>query len=172
MAVYAERHVRAKDKRNRREGHPRPWPPLPNLCTVLLEQMSNSPMTIDECQRAIDALSEVLLSSNPSSMLYAQGVQRLRRLCRDTQLVPTSCVLPKAVTNISDKPFSQSHFSDIWRGKIDRRDVAVKALRLHVDKAQEVKKVGHAPSTSIKALTRQRHTFMNLYFGNVCAMPT
>jgi serine/threonine protein kinase len=59
------------------------------------------------------------------------------------QLVPTSCKLPKDVTSISAKPICQSHFSDVWRGKLDGRDVAIKALRLHADEVQEVKKVGH-----------------------------
>jgi hypothetical protein len=59
------------------------------------------------------------------------------------QLVPTSCKLPKDVTSISAKPISQSHFSDVWRGKLDGRDVAIKALRLHADEVQEVKKVGY-----------------------------
>jgi hypothetical protein len=157
MAAYLRLFTSTKDKRNLHNGHPRPLPSL----SVLLEQSSNSSAASIESQLFIDTLSEVLLYSNPSNILYAQGVQRLRRLCRNTQLVPTSCVIPKAVTSISDKPFSQSHFSDIWKGKLDRRDVAIKALRLHVDEAQEVKKVGYDLSSSINVLTRQRHTFMS-----------
>jgi hypothetical protein len=123
-----------------RESRPREEA-LPTLSALLLDQISDDSITAPESQQVIDTLSEVLLSSDPSSPLYAQGVQRLRRLCRNTQLVPAPCVLPKAVTELSPKPFSQSHFSDIWRGKLDGRNVAIKALRLHADEAQVVKKV-------------------------------
>jgi hypothetical protein len=84
---------------------------------------------------------QALLLSDPANALYAEGVRRLRRLCRNTQLVPTSCLLPKEVTLLSAKPICQSNFSDVWRGQLDEVDVAVKVIRLHGDEVQEVKKV-------------------------------
>jgi serine/threonine protein kinase len=81
------------------------------------------------------------MAANPSNPLYGQRVQRLRRLCRFSGLVPTSCKIPKDVTLLSPMPVSQSHFSDIYRGKLDEPDVAVKVLRLHMDEIQTIQKV-------------------------------
>jgi serine/threonine protein kinase len=81
------------------------------------------------------------MAAIPSNSLYGQRVQRLRRLCRSSGLVPTSCKIPKDVTLLSPMPVSQSHFSDIYRGKLDQRDVAIKVLRLHMDEIQTIQKV-------------------------------
>jgi hypothetical protein len=83
------------------------------------------------------------MAADPTTMLYAGAVRRLRRLCRTSQLVPTSCKLPHDVTDISAKPVCQSHFSDIFRGKLEGRDMAIKALRLHSDQIEEVKKASY-----------------------------
>jgi serine/threonine protein kinase len=58
--------------------------------------------------------------------------------------VPGSCKIPKIVTDVSTAPISQSHFSDIWSGTLDGRKVAIKALRLHEDEREKVKKVSFA----------------------------
>jgi serine/threonine protein kinase len=42
---------------------------------------------------------------------------------------------------LASTPISSSHFSDIYRGRCGGRDVAVKALRLHIDEIHVVKKV-------------------------------
>jgi hypothetical protein len=50
-------------------------------------------------------------------------------------------MIPVNVTGIPAEPTSQSHFSDIWSGTLDGRRVAIKALRLHEDERDQVKKV-------------------------------
>jgi hypothetical protein len=109
-------------------------------------------------QKVIDDLSEVwkcndslcelqfyglqtLSSSDSASILYIEGVRRLRRLCRDTQLVPTSCKLPADLDSVSPRPVSRSNFSDIYVGRLSGRDVAIKVLRLHMDEVENIKKV-------------------------------
>jgi hypothetical protein len=82
-----------------------------------------------------------IMAENPSNLLYAQRVRRLRQLCRSSGLVPTYCKIPKDVTLLGSAPVSQSHFSDIYHGKLDEREVAIKVLRLHMDDIQTVKKV-------------------------------
>jgi hypothetical protein len=116
---------------------------------------------------------QTLLLSDPASAFYAEGVHRLRRLCRNTHLVPTSCLLPKEVTSLPTKPICQSNFSDVWRGQLDGADVALKVIRLHGDEVQEVKKVGDILVYGcLRKLTRQRPTSMNLSFGNAYGMST
>jgi hypothetical protein len=88
-----------------------------------------------------DMTIQVVLSTLPSHVSYAQGVRRLRRLCRETGLVPTSCQVPLAVFAESATPFSQTAFSDVWSAILDGRRVAVKALRLHGDQMNDVRRV-------------------------------
>jgi hypothetical protein len=90
---------------------------------------------------AHDLTIQVVLSTLPAHISYAQGVRRLRRLCRETGLVPTSCKVPLAVFADSSTPFSQTAFSDVWSAILDRRRVAVKALRLHGDQINDVRRV-------------------------------
>jgi hypothetical protein len=84
---------------------------------------------------------QILLSLHPSGPFYAQEFRHLRRLCRESGLIPTSSKLPKEVVLSSSSPKSSSHFSDIYQGRFGDRDVAVKVLRLHMDEARMVKKV-------------------------------
>jgi hypothetical protein len=88
---------------------------------------------------AHDLTIQVVLSTHPSRTSYAQGVRRLRRLCRETGLVPTSCKVPLAVFVESATPFSQTAFSDVWSAILEGRRVAVKALRLHGDQINDVR---------------------------------
>jgi hypothetical protein len=88
-----------------------------------------------------DPTLQVVLATHPSHILYAQGVRRLRRLCRETGLVPASCQVPIAVFRDSATPISQTAFSDVWSAILDGRRVAVKALRLHGDQAHDVQRV-------------------------------
>jgi hypothetical protein len=90
---------------------------------------------------AHDPTIQVVLSIHPSHASYAQGVRRLRRLCRETGLVPTSCQVPMAVVAESATPFSQTAFSDVWSAILEGRRVAVKALRLHGDQINDVRRV-------------------------------
>jgi hypothetical protein len=91
------------------------------------------------------ATLQIVLSTPPSHVAYAQGVRRLRRLCRETDLVPTSCKVLMAVVASSDRPFTQTAFSDVWSGKLEGRQVAVKALRLHGDQVYHVRRVSRLP---------------------------
>jgi hypothetical protein len=88
-----------------------------------------------------DPTLQVVLANHPSHASYAQGVRRLRRLCRETDLVPASCQVPIAVFRDSATPISQTAFSDVWSAILDGRRVAVKALRLHGDQLQSVRRV-------------------------------
>jgi hypothetical protein len=90
---------------------------------------------------AHDLALQVVLSTHPSHSVYAQGVRRLRRLCREADLVPTLCKVPMAVVADSTRPVSQTAFSDVWGGILDGRRVAVKALRLHEDQVHNVRRV-------------------------------
>jgi hypothetical protein len=90
---------------------------------------------------AHDLTLQVVLSTYPSHVSYAQGVRRLRRLCRETGLVPASCQVPIAVFRDSATPISQTAFSDVWSAILDGQRVAVKALRLHGDQLQSVQQV-------------------------------
>jgi hypothetical protein len=90
---------------------------------------------------AHDLTPQIVLSTHPSHVSYAQGVRRLRRVCRETDLVPTSCKVPLAVFADSATPFSQTAFSDVWSAMLEGRRVAVKALRLHGDQAYDVRRV-------------------------------
>jgi hypothetical protein len=97
---------------------------------------------------AHDLALQVVLSTHPSHGAYAQGVRRLRRLCRETYLVPTSCKVPLAVFADSSTPFSQTAFSDVWSAILEGRRVAVKALRLHVNQVSNVRRVSIRKSSS------------------------
>jgi hypothetical protein len=101
---------------------------------------------------AHDPTIQVVLSIHPSHASYAQGVRRLRRLCRETGLVPTSCKVPLAVFAESATPFSQTAFSDVWSAILEGRRVAVKSLRLHGDQINDVRRV------SARELSLQRGT--------------
>jgi serine/threonine protein kinase len=61
-------------------------------------------------------------------------------MCRDIGLVPSSCILSKKVIASETVP-CKSGFSDVWKGILDDREVALKVLRLHSDDIQLVKKV-------------------------------
>jgi hypothetical protein len=93
-----------------------------------------------------DVTLQVVLTTHPSHVSYAQCVRRLRRLCRETGLVPTSCKVPLAVFAESATPFSQTAFSDVWSAILEGRRVAVKALRLHGDQAYDVRRVSDQKS--------------------------
>jgi hypothetical protein len=84
-----------------------------------------------------------LVVSDPSSDVYAQGLRRLRSLCRATGLTPSSSIVPGEVAGMSLRPISQTPFSDVWKASLKGRDVAVKVLRLHADEREEVAKVIH-----------------------------
>jgi hypothetical protein len=90
---------------------------------------------------AHDLTIQAVLSALPSHVSYAQGVRRLRRLCRETGRVPTCCKVPLAVFAESATPFSQTAFSDVWSAILEGRRVAVKALRLHGDQINYVRRV-------------------------------
>jgi hypothetical protein len=91
---------------------------------------------------------EDLAASDPTHPTYPYAVIRLRHLCRTTGLVPTSCRIPKGVVGVSADPISQSNFSDVFRGMLDDREVAIKVLRLHEDDRGKVKQVSTSPLQS------------------------
>jgi hypothetical protein len=97
---------------------------------------------------AHDLTRQIVLSTHPSHVSYAQAVRRLRRLCRETGLVPTSCQVPLAVVADSTTPFSQTAFSDVWSAILEGRRVAVKALRLHGNQVYNVRRVSIFKSSS------------------------
>jgi hypothetical protein len=76
-----------------------------------------------------------------SGALYGQGVRRLRRWCRTSGRVPSSCTLADAVELDEAHALSSSALSDVYVGRSRETKVAVKALRLHVDGRKSVQKV-------------------------------
>jgi hypothetical protein len=113
---------------------------------------------------------------HPSGYFYVQEFRRLRQLCRDSGLVPTSSKLPKDIDISSSSPLSLSYFSDVYRGRLGDRDVAVKVLRLHIDEAQRVKKVRLPAYWRCARILHDteihRHTCMSWYSGSACDMRT
>lgn len=79
-----------------------------------------------------------LVKENPE--LCSRSLSRLRALCRETSRLPASCSLPNNITYGRD-PISSSAFSDVYRGQLNGRAVALKALRIHVDNRVKVTKV-------------------------------
>jgi hypothetical protein len=90
---------------------------------------------------AHDLVLQIVLSTHPSHVAYARGVRRLRRLCRQSDLVPTSCTVPLAVFADSATPFSRTTFSDVWSAMLEGQRVAMKALRLYGDQVYDVRRV-------------------------------
>jgi hypothetical protein len=84
-----------------------------------------------------------LMVSDPSSEVYAQGLRRLRGLCRTTGLTPLSSIIQSEIAGMSLRPISQTPFSDVWKGSLMGQNVAVKVLRLHADEHDHVAKVVH-----------------------------
>jgi hypothetical protein len=50
-----------------------------------------------------------------------------------------------AVVVDSTRPFSQTAFSDVWRGQLEGQMVAVKALRLQEDQVHDMRRVSAWP---------------------------
>jgi hypothetical protein len=90
------------------------------------------------CSSELQVLGETPVASGA---LYGQGVRRLRRWCRTSGHVPSSCTLADAVELDSEHALSSSALSDVYVGHSRGTKVAVKALRLHVDGRKSVQKV-------------------------------
>jgi hypothetical protein len=107
-----------------------------------VDQLSNVRISPPSRVLHLDAhvSSQLLAQFDSSNPTYPRGVRCLRRLCRETNLVPTACILSTQVI-LSNTAACKSNFSDVWKGSLDGREVAVKVLRLHGDELQHVKKV-------------------------------
>jgi hypothetical protein len=77
-------------------------------------------------------VTQALLSSDPSHPAYGRGVRRLRRLCRNFALLPTS-FSPISIHNIHvepKQPVFTTGLSDVFRGTHGGTKIALKVLRV------------------------------------------
>jgi hypothetical protein len=80
---------------------------------------------------------------------YGDGVRVLRRLCVNTNIISTSCIiLPGDYDLIDDSP-NKSGCADVYHGRMrsSKQEVAVKCLRLPKDELDKV--TNTQPSTSV-----------------------
>lgn len=92
-------------------------------------------------------VTKAIASIDATDELYGRAMRRLRGLCRDAGCLPASCTLPSDIT-YDHIPISSSGYSDIYRGLLQGRAVALKVLRVHVDTRAKV--------TKARACVRQR----------------
>ena len=79
---------------------------------------------------------------DPSSALYGNALRKLREIGRKAGQLPSSCHLADDSIKLdSERTVSASNISDIYRGKLGKRKVAVKALRWHMDNREKIEKV-------------------------------
>lgn len=80
--------------------------------------------------------------TDDTSVLHAQCLRCLRKLCGRAGLLPSSCVLSEGLSLESTDVLMSGGFADIWRGKLGRKTVALKVLRIRgSSNLQKVKKV-------------------------------
>jgi hypothetical protein len=85
--------------------------------------------------------TQALLTTDPSTELYKTQFRLLRRQCRTSGLVPTSCRITRGIDRSGSEPVSRSSMSDIYRGTLNGVEVAIKVLRLHMNDVQHAQKV-------------------------------
>lgn len=79
---------------------------------------------------------------DPRSALYGNALRKLREIGRKAGQLPSSCHLADDSIKLdNERSVSESAISDIYRGKIGKRKVAVKVLRMHMDNREKVEKV-------------------------------
>jgi hypothetical protein len=86
-------------------------------------------------------ITQAILASQPTHYLYGSAIKDLRRHCRTLDILPASCMLAGDVRIESENPDFSSGFSDVFRGKYNSLDVAVKVLHVHKDNLSAVRKV-------------------------------
>lgn len=78
---------------------------------------------------------------DPQSELFRNALQKLRQLCGRSNQLPTECYLSSSIRLEVKHAVSQGGFSDVYCGVMSGRQVALKALRIHVDDQARVNKV-------------------------------
>lgn len=77
----------------------------------------------------------------PKSGLYSRSARSLQALCRRSARLPFSCKLSDDITLLSPHSISSSALSDVYKGSMSGKYVAIKVLRVHVDNRDQVAKV-------------------------------
>lgn len=117
-------------------------------------------MTGADAQSFIDLLDEVMLSAGSVSRPFAdlrfaqvadgfeadESFSRacyrvLSKLCGHTGLLPTSFILSDGLSKYADRPVSGGGFSDLYIGRFNDVEVALKSLRVFGENFQMVQKV-------------------------------
>lgn len=64
----------------------------------------------------------------------------MRALCREADCLPTSFVITGRLS-VRTQPISQSAISDVYKGTLNKKPIALKTLRIHRVSMDAVKKV-------------------------------
>ena len=72
-------------------------------------------------------------------------MRRLQVFCRQAGRLPSSCLISTEVVLEVLEPHCKSHFSDVYRGRLGKTPVALKALRVHIDSKAKVEKASDFP---------------------------
>jgi hypothetical protein len=104
-----------------------------------VDQLSSVRLSSASCslRLVVYASSQLLAQFHSSSPDYSRGVETLRRICRlgKTYLVPTSCILSEEIP-LDTGTVLRSNFSDVYKGSLGGRDVAIKVFRVDNDDIQ------------------------------------
>lgn len=104
--------------------------------------------------------------------LYKKALRHLRQLCHKSGKLPIGCTLTSDI-DCDREPISSSSFSDVYKGTLGGRSVALKRLRLHIDDQDAVLEVRRYPASQMcfpYFLTR--HSSKKRAFGGHSGMPT
>jgi hypothetical protein len=71
--------------------------------------------------------------TGPLDALYPLAFSTLSKLCRRAFRVPTACFVEDPILLDHALPLHQTHYSDIYQGRLKAAPVALKALRIHGD---------------------------------------
>jgi hypothetical protein len=110
----------------------------------------------------LNFLSQITMASDPSSEWYPHAIQRIRRWCRDSGLLPSAFSLSIPVEESSLHCHSQTAVSDVYKGSCSGNTVAVKSLRLHEDSRNEIKKVRPCAHGHFRSILQTRYPVSKL----------
>lgn len=79
---------------------------------------------------------------------YRRALRCMRKLCRTYNVLPSTFTVSGNLA-WDPRPSSQSAISDVYKGTLDGKLIALKALRVHIDNVEAVKKVSLVGSLSL-----------------------
>jgi hypothetical protein len=88
-------------------------------------------------------------------------MRAMPKLCAAHGMLPSSYILTDGLEVIGDKAYKFGGFADIWKGRFEGRNVAIKALRVYAtNNLGKIKKVGYtsALDSDIVSLFRCRNS--------------